>query len=421
MPFGLSLHSLVSSVGADAGFAAIVGLAILVLLYFAHARETDSLREQAAVLSERLQQAEAKLAQMRRGQPAATAPDESGVVPPPPGRAPATGAAQAAAQRPQPAPAAAQAMPAAPAGVGAPALAAATRFVPAGAARPESLPATPGPASPQPAPAAAPQPAVAAPRPEPAVAALRRPAPSAPAPEPGGEAGAAPAPATAAGAANGGRERGGAAVATAPVATPPPPSVGPRRASGRPAPRPTGRSSRSLPPIPPQRRSSATGRRVIVALGALIVVGVVAGLLIATSGGGSTNASSATTPASNAPSANPTPAAAAAPAFNPSSVTVAVLNGTSTNNLAHTVAAKLVSGGYKQGPLATASDQTRTKTTVAYLPGHRDAAQHVASALKLQSSAVTPVDSSTQAIACPPPNPCSAQVIVTVGSDLATL
>jgi hypothetical protein len=159
---------------------------------------------------------------------------------------------------------------------------------------------------------------------------------------------------------------------------------------------------------------------VIVAVGALLVVGVVAGLLIATSGGGSTTASSATTPASNAPSANPTPASAA-PAFNPSSVTVAVLNGTSTNNLAHTVAAKLVSGGYKQGTLATASDQTRTKTTVAYLPGHRDAAQHVASALKLQSSAVSPVDSSTQAIACPPPNPCSAQVIVTVGSDLATL
>ena len=420
MPFGLSLHSLVSSVGADAGFAAIVGLAILVLLYFAHARETESLREQAAVLTERLQQAEAKLSQMRRGQPAVAAPDESGVVPPPPGRAPATAAAQPAAQRPQAAPAAARAMPAAPAGVGAPALAAATRFVPTASPRPESVPATPGPAAPQPVPAATPQPAPAAPRREPAVAAMRQPATSAPAPEPAGEAVAAPAPATAAGAANGARERGGAPVATAPP-TPPPPSVGPRRASGRPAPHPAGRSARSLPPIPPQRRSSAAGRRVIVAVGALLVVGVVAGLLIATSGGGSTNASTATTPASNAPSANPTPAAPAAPAFNPSSVTVAVLNGTSTNNLAHTVAAKLVSGGYKQGPLATASDQTRTKTTVAYLPGHRDAAQHVASALKLQSSAVSPVDSSTQAIACPPPNPCSAQVIVTVGSDLATL
>ena len=70
--------------GADAGFAAIVGLAILVLLYFAHARETENLREQADVLSERLQQAEAKLAQGRRGQPLEAAePAQPAVVPPP--------------------------------------------------------------------------------------------------------------------------------------------------------------------------------------------------------------------------------------------------------------------------------------------------------------------------------------------------
>jgi hypothetical protein len=100
---------------------------------------------------------------------------------------------------------------------------------------------------------------------------------------------------------------------------------------------------------------------------------------------------------------------------------VAVLNGTATNNLAHKVGTKLTSGGYKQGALATASDQTRTKTVVAYLPGHHDAALHVASSLGLGASAVAPVDTSTQAIACPPPNPCSAQVIVTVGSDLATI
>jgi hypothetical protein len=99
---------------------------------------------------------------------------------------------------------------------------------------------------------------------------------------------------------------------------------------------------------------------------------------------------------------------------------VAVLNGTSTNNLAHTVGSRLVADGYKQGTLATASDQTLTRTVVAYLPGHRDDAVHVATSLKLGPSSVVPVDSSTQAIACPAPNPCRAQVIVTVGSDLAT-
>ena len=46
-PYALSIHNFISSVGADAGFASIIGLAILVLLYFAHARETSALREQA--------------------------------------------------------------------------------------------------------------------------------------------------------------------------------------------------------------------------------------------------------------------------------------------------------------------------------------------------------------------------------------
>ncbi len=47
IPFAFSVHHFINSVGSDAGFAAIIGLAILVLLYFAQARETSSLREQA--------------------------------------------------------------------------------------------------------------------------------------------------------------------------------------------------------------------------------------------------------------------------------------------------------------------------------------------------------------------------------------
>ena len=140
MPLALSVHNFISSVGADAGFAAIIGLAILVLLYFAHARETANLREQAALLTQRLQQAEARVAQLTAAQPAAQP------VPAPPRAAAAPVAARVAA-------AGALALPAAPAGVGAPALAAATRVVP-----------LPAPAAPQPSPqsAAAPEPAVAA-------------------------------------------------------------------------------------------------------------------------------------------------------------------------------------------------------------------------------------------------------------------
>src|SRR5947209_6389725 len=73
MLLALSVHNFISSVGADAGFAAIIGLAILVLLYFAHARETANLREQAALLTQRLQQAESRVAQLSRAQPAVAA------------------------------------------------------------------------------------------------------------------------------------------------------------------------------------------------------------------------------------------------------------------------------------------------------------------------------------------------------------
>src|SRR5579863_8173794 len=104
MPLALSIHNFISSVGADAGFAAIIGLAILILLYFAHARETANLREQAALLTQRLQQAEARVAQL--SQPA---------VSPPVAPAPTRAAALA---------------PFAPAGTAAPAIASATRVIP---------------------------------------------------------------------------------------------------------------------------------------------------------------------------------------------------------------------------------------------------------------------------------------------------
>jgi len=155
-----------------------------------------------------------------------------------------------------------------------------------------------------------------------------------------------------------------------------------------------------------------------VLVAALLVVGVVAGLLIATSGGSNSTVPAGTSPASNAPSSTP---AAVTPMFNPSTVTVAVLNGTSTNHLARSVADRLAASGYKQGAVATASDQTRTKTVVAYMPGHRNDAVHVAQSLKLSASAVAPVDSSTQTIACPQTSPCTVDVVVTVGTDLSAL
>jgi hypothetical protein len=148
------------------------------------------------------------------------------------------------------------------------------------------------------------------------------------------------------------------------------------------------------------------------------VAAIVAVLLIVTSSGGSSNSASNASPTTNAPTAHHP--ARSTTAVTPSTVRVAVLNGTDTSDLAHRVAARLTAAGYKQGAIATASDQTHTATIVGYVPGHRASALAVASALHLGSASVQPVDSTAQAVACPPSSGCTSTVIVTVGSDLAT-
>src|SRR4030081_2264974 len=93
VPFAFSVHSFANSVGADAGFAAIIGLAILVLLYFAQARETAGLREQAYESAQRVDQLEARLSQLARQSAAATEAPEGGA--PAGAAAPATSVAAA--------------------------------------------------------------------------------------------------------------------------------------------------------------------------------------------------------------------------------------------------------------------------------------------------------------------------------------
>jgi len=423
MPLALSVHNFISSVGADAGFAAIIGLAILVLLYFAHARETANLREQAALLTQRLQQAESRVAQLSQAQPAVAA--QPGQV------------AQAATG---PARAYPTAIPAAPAGVAAPALLAATRVVPLVVQPVPEPAAAPGPV---PAPALAPvgapaqtvsepaEAATAAPPPVPAP--MQAPAPAAaPAttaippqpgptkaadalPPPDGPPTPAPAPAalTAAGANGAGHDRVAAPVGTVAGASTEPAGAQPRVASEPAA------SHRTLPPLsPPPRRRSGLGRRVALLVGALLIAGAIAALVVATADSGNSPTSSVGARTTNAPTLG---RARSAVKFNPASVTVAVLNGTATNQLAHKVAARLTGVGYKQGTVATAANQTETTTIVSYLPGttNRSDALHVAIALKLRRASVQPIDRSTQQVACPPPGACHVNVVVTVGANLA--
>ncbi len=107
--------------------------------------------------------------------------------------------------------------------------------------------------------------------------------------------------------------------------------------------------------------------------------------------------------------------------FDPHTVTVAVLNGTGTTGLAHRTALRLTGAGFRPGTVATATDQTHTATQVAYLPGFRSDALRVATTLKLPAADVASIDPGTRAVACPPPATCTADVVVTVGSDLASV
>ena len=161
--------------------------------------------------------------------------------------------------------------------------------------------------------------------------------------------------------------------------------------------------------------------RGFIVLGTLLgVVAVVVILLVVTSGGGSSSSSSST-PANATNASSHRTGSGQAAAVKPASVTVAVLNGTSTSNLAHDVGQRLGAAGYKEGTIATAADQTQTATVVGYLPGHRAAALLVAKSLKLGPASVQPVDQSNRTVACPASStPCAAKVVVTVGSDLAS-
>ncbi len=420
LPFAFSVQHFISSVGADAGFASIIGLAVLVLLYFAQARETATLREQAAEAAKRVAQLEARLGQVSRqpmgsavphaGQSSAQPPTSppSGQVTPPPGgqvtpppstRRPATAASRAVpSASPSPSPGQAQSQPHAPV---------------------QSSPAQPEPPRATPASVTSSGPGAPAGTGAPPMSAATRLIPGAEAPASRGTQQeespneqtivGSPPPVTPAGGGNG--------TTGSPLTRQPAPAgiPGPGRTATGAAPR------RPAVPRGTQPPSSGRGRRVIAAVVTLLAAAlVVVALLVLTSSGGSTSSS---TGSSNAASNSPPPPhhASRRSAVSPSSVTVAVLNGTATSGLAHNVAVKLGSGGYKQGTVATAADQTRTATTVAYLPGHRRDAAAVASALKLAPSSVAPVDAGTQAVACPPPAACNATVVVTVGSDLTNL
>jgi LytR cell envelope-related transcriptional attenuator len=395
LPFALSVHHFISSVGADAGFASLIGLALLILLYFAHARETATLRSRADEAGFRVQELETQLADL--ADQVAALPAEISVR----ATGPRVAAAQAGiAQRAVAGVGADRAdglpfPPAAPAGMAAPALAAATRLIPMPELPiEEPEPATvhggaPNGTTPVPVAASAgtmqrpvPVPAPVGPRP-------RQPA------EPGRTAGAGGYPNRP----NGGQSR---------------PTSGQRRVGGQ----PNSGAARPAMPVRPRPKRSRTGRTILAVLVALIgAAAVVVAVLVLSKGSGSHKPKSSS--ASSLTSHRTLPKGTVI--VRPSDVTVSVLNGTDQNGLAAAVMGKLSTEGFRKGAVTNATNQTLTTSVVAYAaPANRTDALAVAQYLKLSAKTVQAVNPGTKQVACSAsPVGCTSLVYVTVGSDLS--
>lgn len=399
LPYALSVHHFISSVGADAGFASLIGLALLVLLYFAHARETATLRSRADEAGFRVQELEAQVADL--ADQVAAMPAEISVRAAGPRVAAASGGV---ARRVAGAPGAGRGglLPAAPAGMAGPALASATRLIPmpeAPAAEPEGDTAmVAGGNGSSRVPVAAGAGTIQRPVQAPAGAPPRG---------PGGP----------------GRAGGGGSGRVGPITGQPRPTGGqPRPGTGRPGGPSSPGGGRTGMPMRPAPRRSRSGRTIAAILvAALGVAAVIAAVLVLTGKGGSSTASKSSA-ASVGASSLTSRRTARSVAVVPSTVTVSVLNGTDLSGLAARVATKLQGEGYRKGAVTNAATQTETTSTVAYLtPVYKPDAVAVATALKLTSSAVQAVDPGTKSLACSNAAVgCNSPVYVTVGSDLSS-
>jgi hypothetical protein len=156
--------------------------------------------------------------------------------------------------------------------------------------------------------------------------------------------------------------------------------------------------------IPPGRRLALGG--IVIALAAIVVVVVLLG-----SGGSPKGNPAASAGSSSPPASTNASATHAAPA--PSSITVAVLNGTTTTGLAGQLSAKLVGDGFAKGRVADAPSQTAATTTVGYTKGNKVAADEVARRLRISLARVVPVTGANDATASAAGT--HPQVVVTIG------
>ena len=394
----ISVNDQIEKYGAYAGLAAIVGLAVLSLLYFAQAREVKRLREWAGRAPERAAELEARVAaDAARRATVGAAPQR-----------PQTAAAQAATGT---SPAAAPGAPA--------------------TATPDSpKPATPVPAPvpglPVPVPAAGAAPGAApatasAPAATPdAPSTPDEPAPEGPVAAPGTN-GVTPTPPTTVGPRVPGRPP---PTSTPPLVTTPPASaagVGAGATTPDPEPAPAARSLRGGPPsrtLPPREETDGgrtPSRKTLgVVGGALLVVVAVVAVLVLTLGGDDTppppNQVADTVPRTTAAEPGRTQSTRQA-RIDRADTPVIVLNATGVNGLARQVADRLQSTGYQA---AVDNSTSRPQTVIGYKPGAAAAAREIGKLLEVPSAQIQPMPQDLAGQAG------NNAVIVVIGADKAS-
>jgi LytR cell envelope-related transcriptional attenuator len=444
------LPEIVQEIGAYAGLASVVGLAVLSALYFSQARDVKRLREWAGRAPERAEQGPAVV------------PGRVGAQPQPPGAPAVPGGPKPG---PPPVPGARPAAPAVPGGPrpAAPAVPGGPKPV-----APSGAPLVPGGPRPAALPGAAAATASAAGTPAAATAAGARPAaataqgsateasesgPAAPGDEhgagtgtaveepaaapaapgeapsdsaaaPGDAPAGAPAGAAAAGAAAAANSKPATQAAGANAATRrgAPPVPGPRPAGPGGPRRPSQATAVIAPPKEPwYRRLVANPLYVVLAVAGVLIVGGAAAFGVtqlvgeddsggAPQGGGRV-AEEPEGGAGGEDDARPRRRRGGA-GVNPANITVAVLNGTTVPGLAATIMDQTEEAGFREGTVANfLPNQQLGESVVQYTPGHERDAAVVSRRLGIpQREAVNP---SSQELAG------DATVVVLVGADKA--
>jgi LytR cell envelope-related transcriptional attenuator len=373
----------IQEIGAYAGLAAMVGLAVMSALYFSQARDVKRLREWAGRAPERAaERAGRPVAPARPAQPPQGAPTPAAQTAPASGQRPPSGPPPGGTPAPGPAPAGGGGA----SGPAAPAPAAATGAAPAAAT-----------AAAQQGRAAATAPA------EPPAA-----APSTNDSKSGGDT-TQKAPPVAPAVGIPGVEQAPTGSNARPSAVPGrPPAAGgaaPPRAPGRPpGSRATISPPFSRPAAEPWYRRLLRGRPeylVLAVTGVLIIGGALA---FAVSQVGGANSSSTR---SSAASGNGRPAHQ--PPLSPHDVTVSVLNGTTVPGLAAQVGDRVQSEGFRLGNITNGSNQQRAQSVVLYAQGA--SRQAVLVSRRLGIAGRQPMDAESRALGG------SAKVVVVVGRD----